>query len=962
MTRLEKSESVSSQMDRSMQALKRQLATYRVLIDHLSVPFAHISPSGDIIASNAIWGSLFDKTPEALIGTVLYDLFPMDAAKLAARIRLVVESCSPQYNKDLLVLPTGKCWYKSEFQPIINGAGDVTSILVLLIEISQWQTAEDKLNRTVKELEQTRSAMREAEAAKSRFLTNITQEIRTPLNSIIGFSQILMRDLAVGSGDSQSEHRRLIGKIESSGQHLAEIINSILDLSQLETGEVSYTETDIDLRRTLKNVFYLNKIEAVKRNIDFSYEEVGPQIPQYSRSDRTRLEQILNILIQDAIQRSPQGHKVNLELTVADKYLLFVISDQGEPVPMNQWERDFRHSQIAHLSDPEDDECHLQRMLAAGMAEMLFGRIIPEEPEEWGNRLVLKIPFIESNRTVKGRDAHEKIVFSSNNVVLVVEDNLITQELISKIFSHFGLLVHLISNGQDGADLAHSLKPDLILMDVFMPVLDGIEATRIIRSDPETRDIPIVVLSAGALQDEIERAREAGVNDYLVKPVSLDALLPIMKRYLRTEKTVVYDGEKSESEAKQVKLQTEKLQNDRRLQEQQIEMQTRELILAKEAAEAANRSKSRFLANMSHDIRNPLNAIIGFSRILQKKAAGGELPKELNQYLENIIHSGRNLTELVNNILDVSKIEAGKMEVFPEVIELKEIVDGIIRLNSVQAEQKGIQLLCEFNPAPGIKTVSDRTCLNQILMNLVSNAIKFTPKGKSVMLTVEQTDTDIIFKVTDEGIGIPPEYHDIIFSSFEQLSDNIEHTLRGTGLGLAIAKNRVDMLGGTIEVDSDIGRTSVFSVKLPMQTVAESVAERHGEDYIPFSSDNRLLVVEDDPTNQRMIEALFEDMGLKTRIAENGLQGLEAVREMKPHLVLMDINMPVMNGFEAIRAIRREPEPLNQTPIVVFSGDAFKEQQQEAFTAGADDYLTKPLDEEKLMPLLLKYLIPAEQG
>ncbi len=948
--------------DETIRVLREQLEGYRSLIDHISIPFAQVTKEGDLITTNTIWAAMFSKTPETIVGQSLYELLPDDASKIEARIRLTVESGKPQYSKDRYTLPIGKCWYKSELQPIKNETGDVTSILVLLVEINQWQVAEEKLSRTIQELEDTRTDMQNAQAAKSRFLANMTQEIRTPLNSIIGFSQILLRDFAVKPSHAETDLHYLIKKIEDSGQHLSEIINSLLDLSQIETGEMTYNETDIDLRRTLKNVFYLNKIEAVKKNLHFSYEQIGQQVPDFTRSDRNRLEQILNILLQDAIQRTPEGEKVNLELSVEDRYLLFKVSDQGDIIPLEKKTRFFDQSSLQDADDFGKEGAGLNLIIAGKMAEIIYGRIIPEISTLWGNTVALKIPYIESSQTKGTRKTQEKVVFSKDNIVLVVEDNLITQELISKVFSHFGITVHIAGNGQEGIKMARSLKPDLILMDIFMPVINGVQATRTIRQEPDIKDTPIIVLSAGALQDEKTRAREAGVNDYMVKPISLDALVPIMKRFLRTEKTTIYDVEKITLADNQAKLQTEKLLKERLPQEQQVEIQTRELIQAKERAEAANRSKSRFLANMSHDIRNPLNAIIGFSRILKKKAASQTLPKDFEQYLDNIIHSGHNLTELVNNVLDVSKIEAGKMEVIRDIINLRQLVNGIIKVNSIQAEQKGIQLVLEFNPESELKIVSDQTCLNQILMNLISNAIKFTPNSKSVTVQVDRTENELFFKIVDQGIGIPKEYHEIIFSSFEQLSDNIEHTLRGTGLGLAIAKNRVELLGGSIKVESEVGKQSVFTVKIPLEKVIEEQNTQTIVNFNQFSPENRILVVEDDPTNQLMIEAMFEDMNLNTEIAENGLQGVEKVRTIRPHLVIMDINMPVMNGLDAIREIRKEPAPLNQTPVVVLSGDAFERQQQEAFKAGANAYLTKPIDEEKLLPLLIKYLVPSDDA
>ena len=962
MDRQKELESELIENKKTIHELQAQAKAFRSLIDHVSIPVARINPDGELQLANSSWASLFKRSPASCIGLSLHDLLPETAELNRSRIRQAIADRSPQYFQDLIHFSHGKFWYNGEFRPITDSE-EISALVVMLVEISHWKVAEEKLTLTMQELENARKAMQEAQHSKSQFLANITQEIRTPLTSIIGFSQILQRDLAAGKSSAETDYQDLIKSVEISGHHLSEIINSILDLSQIETGEMIYNETDIDLRRMLKNVFYLNKVEAVTKNLDFSYEMIDAQIPQFTRSDRSRLEQVLNILLQNAIKHTPEGKKVRLGISLKIEQLVFTVSDEGVGISQEKQVHLFDPFQSHDGSlDPGREDLGL--LIAKKMVEILYGTLSYESLVDVGTTFTVKIPYIKSNKEESGeQEAQEEISFSQNNVVLLVEDNLITQELITKIFSNFGIAIHLSSNGKEGFEMARNLKPDLILMDVFMPVMNGLEATSLIRKDPVLKNTPIIALTAGAQRNQKISAEEAGVSDYLIKPISLNALIPILSRYLRTEKKIVYDIDKNISTKQQLKLQTVRLQKDRALQEKQLEDHTQELIRAKELAESANRSKSRFLANMSHDIRNPLNAIIGFSQILKEDVEKQQLPVQFSEYLEYIINSGHNLTELVNNILDISKIEAGKMEITKEVVNLKSFIDGVLTLSRFQADQKGINLLSEFALDPEIKIISDKTCLSQILLNLTSNAIKFTPRDKTIIIRVTRLKDELILQVSDEGIGIPLKHMEIIFSPFGQLNDNDEHPVRGIGLGLAIVKNRVDMLGGTIDVESKTNEGSTFTVKIPLDVVAEVPEQTKAVGpKKQFNPDNRVLVVEDDPINQLMIEALLKNMNVTVQIVENGIQAIEKIRIMQPHLVLMDINMPIMNGLEAIRTIRREPDPLSKTPIVVFSGNAFKEQQQTAFNAGADAYLIKPIDEEKLLPLLNRYLIPLDKS
>ena len=418
----------------------------------------------------------------------------------------------------------------------------------------------------------------------------------------------------------------------------------------------------------------------------------------------------------------------------------------------------------------------------------------------------------------------------------------------------------------------------------------------------------------------------------------------LLKEIEKTNLDLVSSEEELKQSVEEIRLVNEKLASSH----SKLEKSLLELRTAKKESELANNSKTQFLANMSHEIRSPLNTIVGFSQILLNQTVKLGLPFYFKDNLDNIIIAGENLSELINNILDLSKIESGKLEPTLESINFKQLFQGIYHINKANATKK--DLCYTFDLEHGLPEFiqTDRTKLNQILMNLLSNAIKFTPKGKSIRLEALRDDGFIMIKVTDQGIGVAADRLKSIFESFEQADNTITRRFGGTGLGLSITKQMVEILKGKIWVESEEGKGSVFFVKIPL-VVAKSDEHYKREILLTnckFSTDNIVLAVEDMEMNQQMLKVLFDELHLDIHFANNGEEGIEKIKDLKPDLVLMDIHMPVMDGIEATRRIRQIPE-FKYLPIIALSADAFIEQQNKAFKAGLSKYITKPIDFNK---------------
>jgi signal transduction histidine kinase/ligand-binding sensor domain-containing protein/FixJ family two-component response regulator len=395
--------------------------------------------------------------------------------------------------------------------------------------------------------------------------------------------------------------------------------------------------------------------------------------------------------------------------------------------------------------------------------------------------------------------------------------------------------------------------------------------------------------------------------------------------------------------------------------ELQVDQRTRELRLARDAADSANRSKSAFLANMSHELRTPLNSILGFSALLREGKASGE---QQQRDLEMINRSGHHLLGLINNVLDLAKVESGRTELHLEPCDLKNLVAEIAEMIRVRADEKNVALRVVETPGSPRAVRTDGVKLRQVLINLLGNAVKFTEKG-SVTLTVNSRAAEdgrrlvLIFEVEDTGIGIAADDQARIFDAFTQAGK--PRTNKGTGLGLTISREFVKLMGGTIEVASTPGHGSRFRVELPADPVKESELpqpETEEGRIIGVELDRpdyRVLIVEDGEENRIVLQRLMENAGFQVRCGEHGAQGVEMFQSWRPHFIWMDLRMPVMDGKEAVRRIR-DLDGGRNTKIVAVTASAFASERDDVMAAGMDDFIRKPYRPSEIFDCMARHL------
>jgi signal transduction histidine kinase len=528
--------------------------------------------------------------------------------------------------------------------------------------------------------------------------------------------------------------------------------------------------------------------------------------------------------------------------------------------------------------------------------------------------------------------------------ILAIDDtpsNLLT--LGAALQADFDLQV--ATSGAMGLTMAMKAPPDLILLDVMMPEIDGYETCRRIMAAPALRTIPVVFVTALTETGDERAGLEIGAADYITKPIVVEIARARIRNLLERERL--------RKEVEQHRNQLEAL----------VQARTLALSIAKEAADAANRAKSAFLANMSHELRTPLNGIMGMTDLALRRAAD---PKQTEQ-LGIVKRCSQRLLAVINDLLELSRLEADRMTLDAIDFALGEVLDRLRTLTNHAAAAKG--LLLTIDAAPGLarrRFRGDAPRLGQILLHLTDNAIKFTDAGSvSVRLALtEKTATAALLRVEvrDTGIGLSPDVQARLFTPFQQADNSLARRHSGTGLGLTLCKRLAEAMGGGIEVESRSGDGSLVRVTLRLARSADTLDQ--GRAPAPLGAEaairarfagRRVLVAQDDAVTREVSRDLLEGPGLCVDLAGDGAAAAEMARHTDYDLILMDIQMPRLNGIDAALAIRTLPERA-RTPILAMTASVSSEDKARCIAAGMQEFLAQPVEPEALFETVLRWL------
>ncbi len=510
--------------------------------------------------------------------------------------------------------------------------------------------------------------------------------------------------------------------------------------------------------------------------------------------------------------------------------------------------------------------------------------------------------------------------------ILVIDDESKNVQLLANLLKEQDYTVQFACSGDEAFEWLNARQFDLILLDILMPVINGFEVCKRLKASAKTKDIPIIFLTAKTETEDLVKGFELGAVDYITKPFNKIELMVRVKTHLQLKYTM------------------------------------EQYRIAKDRAEAANRAKTEFLANMSHDIRTPLNAITGFGELLTVV----EADIKQKSYLEAIITAGKKLNTLISDILDLAKIEAGRLAIKYTPVNPIKIFKEIELIFKTKIKVKNLDFIINMDEDLPPSLLLDETKLRQVLLNLVGNAIKFTEKGyiklsAAIRYKAENhKKVDLTIYIEDSGIGIPEQVRKTLFKGTATDNSQSFSQIAGTGLGLAISKRLIEMMNGAFYLHNKVeGGTSV---EITLQDIETSSLELTAIEEISFDikdisfEKGKILIADDIETNRILLAELMTLLNLDFVMAENGQEALLLAVEYQPDIILMDVQMPVMDGYKATRHLRKNPETQNIT-VIAISASTNPEDLAEVSETVFDGFLAKPVDIHKLISVLSKYLV-----
>lgn len=784
-------------------------------------------------------------------------------------------------------------------------------------------------------------ALAELDRAKTAFFLNVSHELRTPLTLMLGPTEDALRhsDQILAPEELEMVHRNAL--------RMLKLVNTLLDFSRIEAGrtDVSYAPTDLT-RLTLELVStFRSAIEKAGLALVVDIQDLDNKV--YVDSDKW--EKIVLNLLSNALKYTFEG-TISVVLRQVNQEVELQVQDSGTGIANDElphiFERFHRVKNVlgrthegtgiglslvrelvnlhgGHIdvrSKVGEGTTFIVRILC-GKAHLPFDKInAPQklEPTTIGTRPYVEeaLRWLPHKGDIEGDEPGPQSLQTTSPAaltgetrarVLLADDNADMRDYLHRLLGHHWD-VEAVSDGEAALARITQSPPDLVLTDVMMPRLDGFGLLQRLRSHELTKSIPVILLSARAGEEARVEGIEAGADDYLVKPFSARELTARVGACL---------------ELSRVRREAAKA-----------------LGRANERLKQEDRRKDEFLAMLSHELRNPLGAISNTIMLLEQDCNDDKRPDN-RRYLDILNRQTGILQGLVNDLLDVSRITRGLVEIKQERIDLVQVTTDALEIVQTQMDENGHKLSLSLPEQP-VPVLGDSVRLEQILLNLLTNAAKYTDPGGKVLLTLECKQQTVELRVKDTGIGMTPEVLEHVFDLFRQAERGLDRSKGGLGIGLTIVQRLVKLHGGQVEAYSDgLDKGAEFVVTLPLASGAATDKPPVPKAAKKPVCGKRVLVVEDDQDVAETLAVLLEISGHQVALVHNGSDALEKIKVFQPEVMLLDIGLPGMDGYEVAKHLRRQ---LPDTPMAALTGYGLAADKKRAKAAGFNIHFVKPVD------------------
>ncbi len=783
--------------------------------------------------------------------------------------------------------------------------------------------------RALTEAQARAEALAEIDRAKTAFFSNVSHELRTPLTLILGPVQ----DALAQGAEMPPEDAERWQLVHRNGLRLLKLVNTLLDFSRIEAGRVqaSYEPTDLAvLTRDVASAF-----ESAVEGAGLRYKIAVETLEEPVFVDHDMWEKIVLNLLSNALKFTFEG-EIEVALQRRGEQAQLRVRDTGTGVPAEQLALLFdRFHRVPGARSRTYDGTGIGLSLVQELVRLQGGSVTVESVVDQGTTFTVALPFgsthLPQDRIAAPRDLHSAGIGAAPFVeealrwdalssaaaesppspdlgasaarILLADDNADMRDYITRLLQK-RFFVETVADGASALKRARAAPPDLILSDIMMPGMNGYQLLQALRADEVTRGIPVIFLSARAGEESRVEGLSAGADDYLVKPFSSRELIARISTHLEISRLLIRERE------------------------------------ARAEAEVANRSKDEFLAMLGHELRNPLAPIVTALQLMRLRG-DDVLSKERTVIERQVNH----LIRLVDDLLDVSRITRGKVELQRERLELSEIVAKAIEMSSPLIEQRQHVLTVEV-PRRGLAIEGDVVRMAQVVANLLNNAAKYTEPHGHITIRGALEGAQVVLRVNDTGIGLSADMLPRVFDLFVQEFQALDRAQGGLGLGLAIVRVLVELHGGTAEAHSEgHGRGSEFVIRLPAAETAEPLAVANatpGAEAVTRPDALRVLIVDDNADAAELLAMSIQLMGHLAEVANDGPSGLKVAARFRPDIALLDIGLPVMDGYELARHLRELPG-LSSVRLIAVTGYSQEADRQEAEAAGFEHFLVKPV-------------------